>query len=61
MVPLQDEARKRVIAQMEDVYRSAYKVLVLDKTLEAVGQERNAEELLIRICYSSWMSRLWTA
>lgn len=61
MVPLQDEARKKAIAQMEHVYRSADKVLVLDKTLEAISRELNVEELLIRMCHSPWMSRLWTA
>jgi len=56
---LRDEARKKAAAQMWDIYRSADKVLILDETLEAIGQERNAAELLIRICQCPWMSRLW--
>ena len=61
MVPLEDEARKKAIAQMEAVYRCANKVLVLDKSLETLRGDLGPEELLTRISYSPWMKRLWTA
>jgi len=61
-IPVDDpETRKIAIAQMEWVYKSASKVLVLDRSLQvqsSIGMSE--EEIGARIMSSGWARRLWT-
>jgi hypothetical protein len=54
-------AKEQAIDCMEAVYKSATKVLVLDRTLTRVSsQDMSPEEIGIRIMCSGWARRLWT-
>ncbi|KAF2193402.1 hypothetical protein K469DRAFT_712157 [Zopfia rhizophila CBS 207.26] len=60
MIPLEPEAKAKAISGMDQVYRSADKVLVLDASLEAISAKGDPQELMMRIYVCPWMSRLWT-
>jgi hypothetical protein len=45
---------------MKSVSESAAQTLVLDSDIKMLSSRSEARELLIRIAYSSWSSRLWT-
>lgn len=59
-VPLEPLERKAAIIGLKRTYEEADKVLVLDSTLQAVTNERESTETLMRIASSSWVRRLWT-
>jgi hypothetical protein len=52
--------RKVAVDLLEDTYRKADKVLVLDNQLLRSSSRAAAEENLIRILSSGWMTRMWT-
>ncbi|KAH0559665.1 hypothetical protein GP486_003822 [Trichoglossum hirsutum] len=52
--------RKVAISLLDDTYRNADKVLVLDDQLVRSTSRVAPEEALIRILSSGWMTRLWT-
>ncbi|XP_044714748.1 uncharacterized protein HRG_11783 [Hirsutella rhossiliensis] len=55
------EAKKSAIKNMEGVYKSSTKVLVLDRTLAGVlSHDMSKEEIGLRIMCSGWARRLWT-
>lgn len=55
------DAKKRAIKNMEGVYKSSTKVLVLDRTLTGVSSHgMSEEEIGLRIMCSGWARRLWT-
>ena len=62
-VPVFDkDVRKLAIGQMEWVYKSATKVLVMDSSLLSKSSSTmSEEEISARILSSSWARRLWTA
>jgi hypothetical protein len=54
-------AKERAIEHMEGIYKSATKVLVLDRTLLRVSSHgMSPEEIGLRIMCSGWARRLWT-
>src|SRR5690348_16755818 len=60
-IPVHKESQKVALKQMEWIYKSATKVLVIDRrlfTVPAVGM--SAEERGLRIMCSAWARRLWT-
>ena len=59
-VPLHKELRDLAIRRMYKTYISAYAVLVLDNSFQYVSGRVSKAEALIRIVYSTWMTRLWT-
>lgn len=61
-LPIKDpEARKKAISQMERVYKTATKVLVLDSSLTSVSTTgMDPMEIGMRIMCSGWSRRLWT-
>ena len=60
-VPLHESSRKRSLEHMEWIYKSASKVLVLDRRLLDVSANgMSAEEIGLRIMCSAWARRLWT-
>ncbi|KAL7914497.1 hypothetical protein GGI35DRAFT_434509 [Trichoderma velutinum] len=55
------EAKKMAIKNMESVYKSSTKVLVLDRTLASLPSVgMSAEVIGLRIMCSGWARRLWT-
>ncbi|KAF3903658.1 hypothetical protein AA313_de0206573 [Arthrobotrys entomopaga] len=58
-VPLQKEYRKLAIQNMNQVYRQARYVMVLDASI-ARHDFRTDEELMGRVVLSTWMRRVWT-
>ena len=54
------EHRKVAIDLMKETYQNADKVLVLDAQLLHSSSRVPAEEILVRILSSWWMTRLWT-
>ncbi|KAF3924480.1 hypothetical protein ABW21_db0202228 [Orbilia brochopaga] len=58
-VPLEKEYRKLAIKNMNQVYRQARYVMVLDASI-ARHDFRSDEELMARIVLSTWMRRVWT-
>ena len=59
-VPLAPEIKNLAIINMDKTYRNAEDVLVLDNSWKGVTNEMSAVELMMRIRYSTWMTRLWT-
>ncbi|KAK6359870.1 hypothetical protein TWF696_000999 [Orbilia brochopaga] len=58
-VPLEKEYRKLAIKNMNQVYRQARYVMVLDASI-AQHDFRSDEELMARVVLSTWMRRVWT-
>ncbi|KAJ6260664.1 hypothetical protein Dda_4891 [Drechslerella dactyloides] len=58
-VPLEKEYRKLAIKNMNQVYRQARYVMVLDASI-ARHDFRSDEELMARVVLSTWMRRVWT-
>ena len=52
--------RTRAIESMDQVYRSASAVLVLDSELLSTQSDASLEEQLVRFACCSWSRRLWT-
>ncbi|RSL86526.1 hypothetical protein CEP51_002772 [Fusarium floridanum] len=52
--------RQVAIARIGDTFRKANKVLVLDNSLQMCQTGIGLTEILIRIQYSPWMTRVWT-
>ena len=59
-VPLTPELKSLAIENMGKTYRNATSVLVLDNSLKDVTIAMPAVEIMMRIRYSTWMTRLWT-
>ena len=59
-VPLHKELRDLAIQRMYKTYISAYGVLVFDNSFQHVSGKVSKTEAVIRIVYSTWMTRLWT-
>jgi hypothetical protein len=62
-VPVQDQFkpyRKKSIANMRYIYQNAVAVLVLDPWLQQIPSTSTTPELLVRLCQSAWLRRLWT-
>jgi len=60
--PVQEEhkdIRSLAIRRMNDVYRNAYQLLVLDAELQRI-MVPDLRETLLRISICGWMRRLWT-
>ena len=61
LVPVEKGKEKRMaLSQLYNYYQRADIVLVLDSDLLEASRECSEEEILTRICFSSWMRRLWT-
>ncbi|EPS37870.1 hypothetical protein H072_8463 [Dactylellina haptotyla CBS 200.50] len=58
-VPLQKEYRKLAIKNMNQVYRQARYVMILDASVARHGFTSD-EELMGRLVLSTWMRRVWT-
>ncbi|KAK6345372.1 hypothetical protein TWF718_007289 [Orbilia javanica] len=58
-VPLENEYRKLAIKTMNQVYRQARYVMILDASI-AYHDFSTDEELMGRIVLSTWMRRVWT-
>ncbi|KAM5349010.1 hypothetical protein ACJ41O_008833 [Fusarium nematophilum] len=55
------EAKENAIKNMEGIYKSSTKVLVLDRTLTGIRSHgMSKEEIGLRIMCSGWARRLWT-
>lgn len=52
--------RQMAIAGIAKTFKEAEKVLVIDSALQLCGEEYPWIEILMRIQYSPWMTRLWT-
>ncbi|KAI9732166.1 MAG: hypothetical protein M1834_004263 [Cirrosporium novae-zelandiae] len=52
--------RKEAIKKMNQVYREAYAVLVLDGELMMHKKPSDPFEILVRVINSGWVSRVWT-
>jgi len=59
-IPSAEEQRKNAIQLLRAIYRNTAKVLVLDKSIQQVSDDTEAENLLWTITSLSWMQRLWT-
>ncbi|KAF5263356.1 hypothetical protein FOXYS1_5893 [Fusarium oxysporum] len=59
-VPKDSDLRNRAIGMMADTYREAKVVLVLDSGILATSSTMDRTEILLRVCMSHWMRRLWT-
>ncbi|KAM0259149.1 hypothetical protein ACHAPA_010883 [Fusarium lateritium] len=59
-VPRKMELRGKAIRKMKDVYKSAMKVMVLDREIEALSSDDSITKMVVRIYFSGWMRRLWT-
>ena len=59
-VPLIPELKSLAIMNMDKTYRNATSVLVLDKSWNDVSVSVSTIEIMMRIRYSTWMTRLWT-
>lgn len=59
-VPLNEVYRKKAIASMQDIYKNADKVLILDSSLLQTPTIASPEEILLRVVASTWANRLWT-
>ncbi|KAF3939622.1 hypothetical protein ABW19_dt0202885 [Dactylella cylindrospora] len=58
-VPLDKEYRKLAIKNMNQVYRQARYVMILDASI-AIHDFRTDAELMGRLVLSTWMKRVWT-
>jgi len=52
--------RKIAIDSLQKTYETADKVLVIDQQLQESSSRATAEESLMRVLCSGWMTRLWT-
>jgi hypothetical protein len=59
-VPHDDVLKKMAILRMDQTYKSAEAVLVLDSELQKVSTDISLDEILVRIICSGWMRRIWT-
>lgn len=59
-VPLAPELKTLAIVNMDKTYRNATDVLVLDNSWKDLIMAMPAIEIMMRIRYSTWMTRLWT-
>ena len=59
-VPLIPELKGLAIERMDKTYSAADMVLVLDHSLQNVNSKVSSIEALMRVIYSTWMTRLWT-
>ena len=59
-VPLVPELKSLAIINMDKTYRNATDVLVFDNSWKDVSVAMPAIEIMMRIRYSTWMTRLWT-
>lgn len=59
-VPYQHHLRKKAIMLMAKTYSLASGVIVLDRHVQNFRPTLCIEELLLTICGSGWMERLWT-
>ncbi|KAL8670078.1 MAG: hypothetical protein Q9168_005363 [Polycauliona sp. 1 TL-2023] len=59
-VPIAPELKNLAIMSMGSVYHEAEDVLVFDQVWKDVPMATPALELMIRIKYSTWATRLWT-
>lgn len=59
-VPLASELKSLAIVNMDKTYRNATDVLVFDNSWKDVAMAMPAIEIMMRIRYSTWMTRLWT-
>ena len=59
-VPLAPKLKSLAIERMDKTYSAAYGVLVFDNSLQIVSSKISPTEALMRIVYSTWMTRLWT-
>ena len=59
-VPLVPDLKSLAIVNMDKTYRNATDVLVFDNSWKDVSMAMPAIEIMMRIRYSTWMTRLWT-
>ncbi|KAI9815455.1 MAG: hypothetical protein M1827_002589 [Pycnora praestabilis] len=59
-VPVNRYGRKLALGQLGRVYKDAKEVLVLDYELQHTSLDISREEILLRILFSRWLTRLWT-
>ena len=59
-VPLAPELKNLAIINMDKTYCNASEVLVLDNSWKDVTMAVPVTEIMMRIRYSTWMTRLWT-
>ncbi|SPO00292.1 uncharacterized protein DNG_03137 [Cephalotrichum gorgonifer] len=58
-VPEESDLRNLAIKMMADTYRRAKAVLVLDSGISTISTT-DRTEIMLRVCISRWMRRLWT-
>lgn len=54
------ELKDEAIGKMTGIYTNADKVLVIDAEVAACSMETDPMEILVKICLSNWLRRLWT-
>lgn len=59
-VPLAPELKSLAIVSMHKTYHNATDVLVLDNCWKDVTRAVPATGIMMRVRYSTWMTRLWT-
>jgi Heterokaryon incompatibility protein (HET) len=59
-VPLEQNARKQAVSLMRKTFENADAVLVFDSSLLPYSVHTSSEELMMRINYCRWVTRLWT-
>jgi hypothetical protein len=59
-IPVEREGRTLAIGRLADTFKSAAKVLILDREMLSLPSSVAVEELLARFQFSGWMQRLWT-
>ena len=59
-VPLEPELKSLAIVNMDKTYRNAKDVLVFDNSWKDMTVAMPAIEIMMRVRYSTWMTRLWT-
>jgi hypothetical protein len=55
-----ENIRDEAIRTMKEIYLNADKVLVIDAEVAACSASTDPLEILLRICLSNWLRRLWT-
>jgi hypothetical protein len=55
-----EKIRDEAIRAMKQIYLDANKVLVIDAEVAACSMSTDPLEILLRICLSNWLRRLWT-
>ncbi|KAK7423425.1 hypothetical protein QQZ08_009103 [Neonectria magnoliae] len=59
-IPVEKAARRKAVAEMNDVYRAAERVVIIDSSLAEVSTADKAENIIARLALSGWSRRLWT-